>query len=129
MDAKAKVEKYASQSLRYLKNASKFIDAGNSDKASEFLWGSMAEALKALALSKGILLKNHRQIWNYVESLTKELEDKSIYDAFVHANFLHTNFYEAELELKDVRRLAEDVRVAVVKLLNLISQETSKWIG
>ncbi len=124
MDAKAKVEKYASQSLRYLKNASKSIDDGNSDKASEFLWGSMAEALKALALSRGIPLRNHRKIWNYVEALTKELGDKSIYDAFLHANFLHTNFYESELELKDVRRMAEDIRVAVDKLLSRIPRES-----
>ncbi len=123
MDAKAKVEKYAGQSLHYLKNASKFIDAGDSAKAGEFLWGSMAEALKALALSKGIPLKNHRMIWNYVENLSKELEDKSIYDAFLHANFLHTNFYESDLELKDVRRAAEDVRMTVGKLLSLIPKE------
>ena len=123
MDAKVKVEEYASQSLRYLKNASKFIDAGNSDKASEFLWGSMAEALKPVAASRGIVLKDHRQIWNYTESLTKELGDKSIYDAFIHANYLHTNFYESELELRDIRRAAEDIRVAVDKLLRLAAEE------
>ena len=123
MEPKAKVEKYASQSLHYLKNASKYIDAGNSEKASEFLWGSMAEAMKALALSRGILLKNHRKIWDYAENLPKELGDKSIYDAFLHANFLHTNFYESELELKDVRRMAEDIRMAVGKLLSLIPEE------
>jgi len=123
LEPKAKVEKYASQSLHYLKNASKYIDAGNSEKASEFLWGSMAEAMKALALSRGILLKNHRKIWDYAENLPKELGDKSIYDAFLHANFLHTNFYESELELKDVRRMAEDIRMAVGKLLSLIPEE------
>ena len=123
MDTKQKVKKYINQSLRYLKNASKFIDTGNSDKASEFLWGSMAEALKAVAASREILLKNHRQIWNYTESLTKELEDKSIYDAFISANLLHTNFYESELELRNIRRAAEDIRVAVDKLLRLAAAE------
>jgi len=124
LDVKAKVEKYAGQSRHYLLNASKFIDTGDSAKASEFLWGSMAQALKAVAANNGMFLRNHGRIWNFAESLTKELEDKSIYDAFVHANFLHTNFYESELELKDVRRLAEDVRMTVGKLLSLISQET-----
>lgn len=83
MDPKAKVQKYAGQSLHYLRTASKFIDVGDSEKASEFLWGSLAEALKALALSKGIYLKKHGEIRNYVDSLTKELEDKSIYDTFL----------------------------------------------
>jgi len=123
LDAKGKVDKYVRQSSHYLENASKFIDAGNSDKAGEFLWGSMAEALKAVAASRGIILKNHRQIWNYTESLTKELEDKSIYDAFIHANYLHTNFYESELELRDIRRAAEDIRVAVDKLLRLAAEK------
>ena len=126
MDTKRKAEKYSSQSLHYLKNASQSIDAGNSDKASEFLWGSMAQALKAVAASKEIFLRNHGQIWNYTETLAKEIEDKSIYDAFLHANFLHTNFYESELELKDVRRIAEDIRVAVGKLLNLVPKENEK---
>ncbi len=124
MDTKGKAEKYASQSLRYLQNASKFIDDGNSDKASEFLWGSMAQALKAVGANNGILLRGHRQIWNYAEALTKEMKDKSIYDAFLHANSLHTNFYESELELKDVRRMAEDIRIAVGTLLNLIGKES-----
>lgn len=124
MDVKAKVENYAARSLRYLKNASKFMDEGNSEKAGEFLWGSMAQALKAVAASRGIFLRNHRQIWNYAEGLTKQVEDKSIYDAFIHANYLHTNFYESELELGDVRRLADDIRITVGKLLNLISQES-----
>ena len=126
MDARIKVDKYVRQSTHYLRNASKFIDAGNSDKASEFLWGSMAQALKAVAASNGILLRSHRQIWNYAESLTKELKDKGIYDSFLHANFLHNNFYESELELKDVRRMAEDIRMAVGKLLSLISGDNEE---
>ena len=123
MGTKTKVEKYASQSRHYLGNASKFIDAGDSAKASEFLWGSMAQALKAVAASNEIHLKSHRQMRNYVESLTKELEDKSIHNAFIYANYLHSNFYESELELRDIRRAAEDIRVAVDKLLRLAARE------
>ena len=61
MDTKAKVEKYAGQSLHYLKNASKFVDAGDPEKASEFLWGSMAQAIKAVVVAdKGITFKKAR---------------------------------------------------------------------
>ncbi|MBI4304254.1 MAG: hypothetical protein HY665_07975 [Chloroflexi bacterium] len=109
MDVKGEVEKYVAQSLRYLRNASKSIDDGNADKASEFLWGSMAQALKAVAASRGIQLRNHRQIWDFAEGSAKELEDRSIYDAFLHANYLHSNFYEAELELKDVRIIGDEI--------------------
>ena len=120
MEAKAKVEKYAGQSRHYLLNASKFIDAGDSEKASEFLWGSMAQAIKAVVAAKGVTFRKHRLLWEYAGTLAKELEDKSIYDSFVHAYSLHSNFYESDLELKDVRRIAEDVKVAVGKLLSRI---------
>ncbi|MFC2016290.1 PaREP1 family protein [Chloroflexota bacterium] len=126
MDAEAKVKKYAGQSRHYLLDASKFIDSGDSEKASEFLWGSMAQALKAVAASNDIHLGNHRRIWDYAESLTKELEDKSIYDAFIQANYLHTNFYESELELKNVRRIAEDIRIAIGRLLSLVPEESEE---
>ena len=117
------LEKHKAQSVHYLENAYKFIDAGDSEKASEFLWGSMAQAIKAVAATKGVTLKSHRLLWDYAESLSKELEDKSIFDSFFHANSLHSNFYECELELKDVIRVADDVRMTVGKLLQLISQE------
>lgn len=124
MEPKVKVERYAGRSLHYLRDAAKFIDKGDAEKASEFLWGSIVQALKALALSRGFLLKNHAKIWDYVDALSKDLGNKDIRDAFVSANLLHTNFYEAELGLERVRILADDVRIAVGKLLNLISQET-----
>lgn len=120
MENGKKVENYINRSLHYLRNASNFIDSNNPEKASEFLWGSMAQALKALAASRGIHLKTHNQIRNYVNDLTKDLKDKEIYDAFIKANYLHTNFYESELELKDVRLMAEDIRLAVGRLINLI---------
>ena len=68
-----------------MRNASKCIDEGDSEKASEFLWGSMAQALKGFAASRGRHLRNHRQIWDFVEGLAKELEvpfDKSQVEAF-----------------------------------------------
>lgn len=114
-------EKYADRSRYYLKNASRFIDAGDTEKASEFLWGSMAQAVKALASSKGIQLKTHNQIRKYINSATRELGDKSIYDTFIKANFLHGNFYESELDMEDIRLMGDDIREGVEKLLDLLS--------
>ena len=125
MEPKVKVERYAGRSLHYLRNAAKFIDKGDAEKASEFLWGSIVQALKAVALSKGFFLKNHAAIWNYVDDLTKDLQNKDIRDAFVSANLLHTNFYESELGLDRVRILSDDIRTAVGKLLSLILKQGS----
>ena len=114
------LEKHKDQSVHYLENAFKFIEAGDAEKASEFLWGSMAQAVKAVAAVKGVRLKVHRLLRDYAESLSKELDDKSIYDYFLHAESLHSNFYESDLELKDVVRIADEVRMTVGKLLSLI---------
>ena len=118
------LEKYKAQSEHYLENAYKFIEAGDVEKASEFLWGSMAEAIKAVAAIKGVTFKGHRQVRNYAENLSKELGDNSIFDHFLHAESLHSNFYECELELRDVIRVADEVRMTVDKLLRLLPKET-----
>lgn len=116
------LEKHKAQSMHYLENAYKFIDAGDVEKASEFLWGSMAQAIKAVAATKNIPLKRHNLLKDYAESLTKELGDSSIYDHFLHAQSLHSNFYECELEMKDVIRVAEEVSTTVSRLLHLLPE-------
>ncbi len=115
-----RVEKYTAQSLHYLQNASKYLDKEDTGKASELLWGSLAEAAKALALSHGISLDRHWEIGDFMKEVAKNLEDKDIYDVYLHANSLHKNFYEIEIGLDDVRRMAEDVRITVGKLLGHI---------
>lgn len=116
-------EKYAAQSIHYLENADSFIAAGDCEKAGEFLWGSMAEALKAVAASKGVRLERHWEIGDYAKELAKQQGDKAIYDAFGHASYLHSNFYEAGLRIEDVEIYAEEIRETVRKLLDLIPRE------
>ena len=118
------IEKYRTQSIHYLQNGFEFIEAGDSEKASEFLWGSMAQALKAVAASKGTRLKKHWEIGDYAEALAKEQGDKAISEVFGHASKLHSNFYEAGLRMEEVRIYAEDIRKAVGKLLSLIEEAT-----
>lgn len=117
---KVKVEKYKTQSEHYWENALKFIEAGNSEKASEFLWGSLAEALKAVAASKEIQLKSHKALRNYAMDLARTLPDESIKNTFLHAQSLHSNFYETGLLMEDVVMGAEEVRATVGKLFKLI---------
>lgn len=120
MEVIENTEKYKAQSIHYLGNASKFIRVGNSEKASEFLWGSMAEAIKAAAASKAIQLASHRELRNYAIGLAKELGDESIRNSFLHAQSLHSNFYETGLLMEDVAMCAEEVRATVNKLFKLI---------
>jgi len=120
LEVKEKIKKYKKQSIHYFENARKYIDIGDAEKASEFLWGSMAQALKAVAASKDIWLRSHNQIKDYALALARELHDDSIRHTFNYAQSLHSNFYESGLLLEDVVRAAEDVKNTVKKLLALI---------
>jgi hypothetical protein len=123
LEVKERVKKYKAQSVHYLENAFNFIEVDDLEKASEFIWGSMAEAIKAVAASKEIWLRSHRELRDYAMELAKVLPDESIRNTFLHAQSLHSNFYETGLLLEDVYMCAEEVRATVGKLFKLINEE------
>lgn len=122
MDAKTKVNKHKKLSIHYFENAIKFIDKGDAEKASEFLWGSLAQAVKAVAANKNIELKSHNKLKDYTLALARELKDDSIRHTFDYAQNLHSNFYESGLLLEDVVRASEDVKKTVRQLLDLVPE-------
>ena len=120
MNQRERLQEYKNQSAYYYGNALKSIEAGDPAKAGEFLWGSMAEALKAVAASKGIPLKSHGELRSYARELAKERKDESIFSVFRSAESLHRNFYEFGFELEDVHMLIGEIRETIRKLLELI---------
>ena len=67
----------ASQTLRKLSrripyNAYLSLQRDELKKASEFLWGSLTQAIKAVAALKELRLRSHREIWNYLVELSRE---------------------------------------------------------
>ena len=125
MNQKEKTQKYKSQSIHYLENVYSFIDAGDAEKAGEFLWGSMAQALKAVAASEGKELNAHWQIGDFARELAKKREDRSIWYAYGDASYFHHGFYEAGLTIDDVRLRLDDVRQTIRNLLELIPEKES----
>ena len=118
------LEKYKAQSVHYFENAINSIQAGDAAKAGEFLWGSMAQALKAVAASEGKELNAHRDIGDYARKLAKKTGDETILDVYGSASYLHSNFYEAGLSLEEVQTYAERIRTTIGKLLSLIPEES-----
>jgi uncharacterized protein Yka (UPF0111/DUF47 family) len=111
---------YLNQSCKYLENAFKAFKDGEPEKVGEFLWGSVATALKALVMAmKGVEVKSHGQLWEIARELVRETNDPSIYEAFKEANFLHSNFYEFQLSLDDIKNSAVKIEQLVKKLKNL----------
>lgn len=122
MSATQTADRYRLQSLQYLDNALRSLEAGEPAKASEFLWGSLAEALKAIAASRGKLIKTHGELWKYAREAAKEMGDESVYTVFSEASGLHSNFYEAERISEDVYPFVGRIRETVVKILSLLPE-------
>lgn len=111
--------RYKRQSVRYLENAYRSLRDQEPEKAGEFLWGSMAQAVKAAAATRNIRLRSHNQLREYANSLSKAVDDWNISTHFQVASSLHANFYETELSVKDVLLYAEQLKPTITKLLSL----------
>lgn len=117
------LEKYKAQSEHYFANALVSLQAGDAAKTGEFLWGSVALALKAVAASEGKKVK-HTNMSAYARELAKKQNDPSIWDVYGIADLLHgKGFYEAGLSLEEVQAYTERIRTIVAKLLRLIPKE------
>jgi hypothetical protein len=123
MNQKETAQKYKKQSIHYFENALNSIGAGDAEKAGEFLWGSMAEAIKAVAASEGKKLRAHREIADYARELAKNMSDEAIWDVYGSASYLHSNYYEGGLGMEEIQTYAERIRGTVKKLLELVPDE------
>lgn len=56
---------------QYRSNAETAIVAGEFRKASESLWGSITQELKALAATYGVVISSHRQFFEFLKQLEK----------------------------------------------------------
>ena len=111
------------RSQEYLRNAYTSLEQNEVEKAGEFLWGSMVQAIKAIAAFKDVELRSHEAIWTYVRQLSRELGDEAMFGAFRDANSLHQNFYESDLTREVVLTHGEMIRRAVRRSLAMLPPE------
>ncbi|MBI4721472.1 MAG: hypothetical protein HY769_00445 [Candidatus Stahlbacteria bacterium] len=78
----------------YFLNAQECIKKKEWRKASELLWGTITQSIKALASIHGIRISSHNQFFGYMEGISQETGDKEFYILFDELNNLHRNFYE-----------------------------------
>lgn len=114
---------YLRRSQEYLANAYLSLERNEIEKASEFFWGSIAEAIKAVAALEGRELPSHRSVQVYMQELARELGDSNLWDGFRDAQSLHTNFYESDLTVEVVLTSEARVRYAIGRLLSMIPRE------
>lgn len=101
------INKYLQNSRSYYANSLTHYQQNNFPKASECLWGAIAEALKALSLKvRGIPVNKHWEIGDYMDILVGQLHTKGLTnDLKLAAHGLHTYFYETNLNTVDFRMM------------------------
>lgn len=88
------VGQYKATGEHYLDNAIELIGKKELRKASEMLWGAVAQYVKALAASRGINIIGLSGLYEFVRELAKERDDEAISKDFNELHILHTNFYD-----------------------------------
>lgn len=71
-----RIDRHKKLSLHYFDNALRYINGGDAEKAGEFLWGSISQAVKAVAASKDFELRNHRRLREYAMELPSLLKKR-----------------------------------------------------
>lgn len=112
--------RYVTNARHYLANALQFLGQGETGKATEMLWGSMAAAIKAVAATRRKSLPSHRDVRNYARDVARQLGDEPLFVAFRDAEALHSNFYETRLEIRDVALVLPGIRQGIARLLALV---------
>ena len=105
----------------FLVRAQAYLAAGDLLQASEKGWGAAAQAVKAVAESRGWDHNGHRQLHQTIDRLVDETGLSDMRDGFNAANVLHANFYDGFLETQDISENLERVEFLAGQLRPLAS--------
>lgn len=111
---------YKATGDHYLHNAGELTGKKEFRKASEMLWGTATQAVKALAASKGIRLYGLQDLYGFVRQVAKEKNDDTIRSTFYELHTLHTNFYDENIPEDDFPRYYELTVGFVSRIYGLI---------
>lgn len=112
----SKASYYSSTSGDFLAKASTYLAQDDLLQASEKAWGAAAQMVKCIAESRGWRHDGHRDLWQAVNRIARETEDRELRTSFGIAGFLHTNFYEGWLPREAVEDHLTKVEELVQKL-------------
>ena len=115
LDAMLAVQNHAVHSKQYIENALLALQNGEAGKAGELLWGSVAQALEAVANYKNLTIQSHRKLKNFAIQLSRELDDEVLKNDFVVAESLHHKIYAIQQEPSDIEILVPTIQELVTK--------------
>ena len=111
-----KVKEYLKARDEYYKNALEFIGKGELRKASELLWGAVAQSIKALAATRQIRIETHAKFFDFMRQVARELKDEELYKKFLLLRDLHRNFYEEIIAPQDFEIYLKETTVFIKRI-------------
>ena len=109
----SQVEHYNSISRDFLTKARTYLTQDDLLQASEKGWGAAAHKVKSVAEAKGWPHGGHRELYQALNRLATEVDDRELRILFNAASALHTNFYEGWMP----REMVEEGLNQVTELL------------
>ena len=94
--------RYAHMSRKLLQQAESELNAGDTQQASEKVWGAAAQAIKSLAESRGWNHQHHGLLRDAIMELCDEQGRRDLIPLYNSAHLLHSNYYEHEYSSSEV---------------------------
>jgi hypothetical protein len=112
-------DEYIITSRELLDKAEEALVQGDLLQSSEKGWGAAAHMVKSVAQRRGWRHNGHRELYQVVNRLAEETEDRQIRILFNSASALHSNFYENWMPREMVHDSLSQVKEFVQKLEEL----------
>jgi hypothetical protein len=125
-DAGFKIRRYRSQSLRLLNSAFTEMRSGRWMRSEGLLWGSLTQAVKGVALSRGDVIEGDEPVRAYAAWLGQECRDRRIREAFSQlSGFSDTvdRVRESRSRMDYLFLLLDDVSAAIERLWEMVPPE------
>jgi hypothetical protein len=124
-----RIRRYRRQSFQLLENAFDQMRSGRWSRSEDLLWGSLALAVKGVALSRGEQLDGEEAIRDYASRVGQERRDRLIRDAFGQLAAFAESVQRIRESSTSVDRLLpalEDVNSAVERLWEMVPRDDSE---
>ena len=119
----ATVEDRVQISQRLIQQAREELERGDRLRATEKIWGALAQMLKAHGQQRGWLnLGGRRTVEHIAMQLQLEYDDLDVASAYVAADNGHRNFYDNEMSLPEIEGIIAVVARALPKLESALSE-------
>lgn len=122
----AKIQRYRSQSRRLLDSAFNEMRSGRWMRSEDLLWGSLTQAVKGVALSRGDVIEGDDSVQAYATRLGQETRDRRIREAFSQlSGFSDTvdRVRESRSRMDYLFLLLDDVSAAIERLWEMVPLE------